>query len=862
MSNPQQPFSSSKEEGEVVNDLPTKALNILLSNQVTEIISSKRFTYISPHSNTTQLQESSSTLLAARALAKAGHSKQAWEIIESLFAAQGANGFLPRYRYAAVHHPNHNTIQEEKKEQHTKVKNYIENSTFPNYPLFQSAPPHSYAPPTLSSVTELHGSGRIAAPPFHASILLDVFYLSPKSANDLNQLGYFFHKLYKYHDFYHTILTRGCGVDGAETSSGADAYTEVEESSSAATKSATPCYNALHPWETELELNSPLWSTSLQPVLQHMNRTNWTLDGDDVIPEEVKQAHDFPKKEEIYHAMLYLLECQSNMTVAAMKESAREKEEIESTTELTSLSPTDAFSIQYEESLLSSCHPHALQDVSIASALSKSDTDLNQIAKILYDENYKNNNKEENYGKITKEKWSNMKLWKERSRNMLNGLWDERAGAFLSKSAVLDWHDVDLEKDKRNHTKIETEKKVEKDDLILFNESVSVEDDAKTKEHGYFTWNRTYHTLTTPVGDAFLGAWGMNDLDDENEFNVNDRIGSMSFRLLEPFGDGKQKEGSSFRCGLYPIASVGGDCTPTDNADDDDSWEKEHPVVVVSPTRNYWSARGFQENGAIGVGRYLVDSTLHMMCGLSNAEDGFDSSNEDFVNCIAGTGFDDGVEGAVFGDAYNVNTGKILPNGITTWTKTAAIAYDLSIPDKQFYYTPAPPLSNSWVIVLIAVELAVAFGIGVSCIVMSWSLMRRLKENNDSDAFVRTARYQRYTAMDLYGGDEFETVQRQKDDGAGVNGGGGLDGLDGPLQDGGDGYIEQRPSRHNLMLEDGAMTEQEERALDSLMSHHRGGSTLGGEESVPSSSSQSSSVMGSLQEVISNVNPFKFGRFK
>eukprot|EP00957_Ditylum_brightwellii_P111167 8476408-Ditylum_brightwellii.AAC.1 len=190
-----------------------------------------------------------------------------------------------------------------------------------------------------------------------------------------------------------------------------------------------------------------------------MNRTNWTLDGDDVIPEEVKQAHDFPKKEEIYHAMLYLLECQSNMTVAAMKESAREKEEIESTTELTSLSPTDAFSIQYEESLLSSCHPHALQDVSIASALSKSDTDLNQIAKILYDENYKNNNKEENYGKITKEKWSNMKLWKERSRNMLNGLWDERAGAFLSKSAVLDWHGVDLEKDKRNHTKIETEKK-------------------------------------------------------------------------------------------------------------------------------------------------------------------------------------------------------------------------------------------------------------------------------------------------------------------------------------------------------------------------------------------------------------------
>eukprot|EP00957_Ditylum_brightwellii_P041111 3112329-Ditylum_brightwellii.AAC.1 len=107
--------------------------------------------------------------------------------------------------------------------------------------------------------------------------------------------------------------------------------------------------------------------------------------------------------------------------------------------------------------------------------------------------------------------------------------------------------------------------------------------------------------------------------------------------------------------------------------------------------------------------------------------------------------------------------------------------------------------------------------------------------------------------MDLYGGDEFETMQQQKDDDTGDNVCGSLDGLDGPLQDGGDGYIEQQLSHHNLMLEDDAMTEQKERSLDSLMSHHCGGSTLGEEESVLSSLSQSSSVMGSLQELISNA---------
>ena len=62
---------------------------------------------------------------------------------------------------------------------------------------------------------------------------------------------------------------------------------------------------------------------------------------------------------------------------------------------------------------------------------------------------------------------------------------------------------------------------------------------------------------------------------------------------------------------------------------------------------------------------------------------------------------------------------------------------DILIHDKEFTYESEPPISSSSVIFLIAVELVVAFAVGVVCLVLSLNLMHRANADEEGDEFVQ-----------------------------------------------------------------------------------------------------------------------------
>ena len=184
--------------------------------------------YIASCSNIKNIQESTTTLLSARALAKAGYSNYAWEAIESLFAVQGSNGFVPRYRYP----PDYNNME------CMSINNCY---PFPPSPLFNitntnlDSTAYSSTSTSTSSIG-LIGSGRIAAAPFHSTYILDVFYLSNQTDHDINQLSNNFNKLHNYHKFTHEMF--GHNTPGDDKSI---------------------LFNIVHPWESEIEIYNPFW---------------------------------------------------------------------------------------------------------------------------------------------------------------------------------------------------------------------------------------------------------------------------------------------------------------------------------------------------------------------------------------------------------------------------------------------------------------------------------------------------------------------------------------------------------------------------------------------------------------------------
>ena len=158
--------------------LTDQALDLLLLNMRQERFSyhetiGKRtmaknatWTYSTPCATVAMVQESTPTLLAARALAKAGYVTLAWESLRAFFAGQRDDGFVPKYRYDLTQ------VSEDD-------DYYLNQTTIPG--------------PELGSL--------LSALPLHASVVLEVFAWSKQSEDDLQHLVDLYRSIYRYHQY-------------------------------------------------------------------------------------------------------------------------------------------------------------------------------------------------------------------------------------------------------------------------------------------------------------------------------------------------------------------------------------------------------------------------------------------------------------------------------------------------------------------------------------------------------------------------------------------------------------------------------------------------------------------------------------
>ncbi|KAL7460161.1 hypothetical protein ACHAXS_000625, partial [Conticribra weissflogii] len=328
-----------------------------------------------------EITESTTTLLAARVLSKLGRSDLSWEFLRTLFAAQEADGFMPRYVYFS----DNNGLP--------GWKDYFI-GPYPGPQLFiESSGENSSRQKDQSSSLKMGSSKGVMAPPHHATSILETFYLSNQTKTDLYFMGEYFTKLNRWHSFLHDNVSRNC-TTYSDATGGNESF-------------IFPCLPIQHPWETEIDLNSPLWSHALKNVTKSMKEIDWVPSCD--IPLAVKQSFDYPG-DDGYNALLYLLEnqAQNSFVDGAHEYNGQKIHRHRDLSSDMSLSPQ-----------------FAMLDVGFTAALSKADRDMMQIARILVDKNY-----------VPPPTWEVMELLAVRSRRsneMLHQLWDHRSGTFLNR---------------------------------------------------------------------------------------------------------------------------------------------------------------------------------------------------------------------------------------------------------------------------------------------------------------------------------------------------------------------------------------------------------------------------------------------
>ena len=144
---------------------------------------------------------------------------------------------------------------------------------------------------------------------------------------------------------------------------------------------------------------------------------------------------------------------------------------------------------------------------------------------------------------------------------------------------------------------------------------------------------------------------------------------------------------------------------------------------MIQPIVNYLVASGLLQNAEYldTFGQYISSQSLRLFYHDNNQKP--ERHHPYHVENTTTT---------VFADAYSAfypNHNLASQHDIcgNTSTLTAAIVYNFRVPDPTHANRlPLPPIRRSWVITLITVELFVAFSIGVSCLVLSFSQYRKL----------------------------------------------------------------------------------------------------------------------------------------
>ncbi|GMH71710.1 hypothetical protein TrLO_g15427 [Triparma laevis f. longispina] len=216
--------------------------------------------------------------------------------------------------------------------------------------------------------------------------------------------------------------------------------------------------------------------------------------------------------------------------------------------------------------------------------------------------------------------------------------------------------------------------------------------------------NTTHFMTTSNVATDFFPPFGLyssvraaSTVIDNKEM-LNSRLDSLVFNLLEEFGD------DSFACGVMPIPGSG--CKSIHRNRDGE----------IDPFINWVAARGFEMQNAKGVGHWIRNSTIDLVCGQP--------FSENWGECDE-----------LFPRHFNYDTGAPLPGVCKNASAVTAAAFvNLVFQDPVLSFESAPPLNTTWVLVIIVAELVVAFSIGIMCTVFSVNLFKKLRKDKTEHA--------------------------------------------------------------------------------------------------------------------------------
>lgn len=375
---PQQDSNSITNASITGTSLESQARSILASS-VLHSVSSLTYPQAYNSSEVNGVVDSTTVLVTARILSKLGRSDLSWGFLRTLFSAQYSNGFLPKLVYL----------------NHTNNENEFEGAAWRDFL-------GSYPGPTLfkaidedfidssDATTKIWSSSTIMATPHHATSILETFYLSNQTSEDVINLSMFYTKLQRWHDYLHQHVIKNCS--------------EIMDSNY-----TFPCILVRHPLEVEIDMKSPVWKVALENVTKISKVKN---DKDIIIPNSVKNSFDYPG-DDIYYSYLYLLQCLNEGNINS-----------------TAIAPN--YTTSQHDIFYSQC-PFAMIDVGFSAALSKADKDLSMIGQILVDKNHMTRPKSD--------EMASAKARTNRSMEMLNALWDEEKGSFYNRVVMFTEND-------------------------------------------------------------------------------------------------------------------------------------------------------------------------------------------------------------------------------------------------------------------------------------------------------------------------------------------------------------------------------------------------------------------------------------
>ncbi|CAM9410828.1 unnamed protein product [Ectocarpus sp. 4 AP-2014] len=634
-------------------------------------------------------QESTTSVMVAEAWAHIDQQRARAELL-SIFRGQWENGLVPTVRYAPGYEDD-----------------FLVGSFLPG--------PGGWGGRSSENASSAQSAGgantsSLAAIPLHAEAALRIFDLSPRDAEARLWLQDLFPALFRYHDYLH-----GSRNDPE-----------------------TGLVYVHHPWETEVSADSALWPSLLADARAQATKESWVPPP---IPSSVSSVAGFPGKK-AFQAALFLSDC-----------SARHG--------------------RVDEDVQREC-PFLLQDVQFNAALVRSDKALLELAGILEATRSGWQTKARDGYVYTPEQYERLEAWADdaESGKAIAHLWSPTEEAFLNRYTSTTRNETFLARPATSSGF----SALLSPGLAPFKANAAIEALLSPGDVSFRCGDFPVMDLECGYGEnASGGGWGgpavvegvgeigggtgrggrgggggggggdgSDGAGDRGIVTGSGDGGAAVLFSAAAAGPGPEKLGAEGDAGQLesrvassrrtaaevpavppPATDFSAEATTAARFDAEDSDSSSRVWVL----HNFLAVRGLRRLSLNGLSVWLANSTSSL---LGNPPEG-----EYEYRHFYGAGADGGGGGEVddllfrFHRAFDGFSGLPLsgPEGNSS-SLAAAASILLLLGDAPDGGNDFPPITHATLFVLVAVELAFSFAMGVSCLLFNVSLLRKLAKED------------------------------------------------------------------------------------------------------------------------------------